>query len=833
MTPEQRQQIENQIKNDFVELQKKLVDLKAEIQNETDEAKKQEKSEEIKNLESEAEELKIKIDALVDLHEQDLQSLKTRLESFKAAIQNFKWEVIDLQNEKSPTPTTYELLKDSETCNRLRTIISSNPNEFKNIPWDTAEKKLEYIFTKIRNSIVLFMKNKLWDSEKYNQVISNTIAPAFEWSLMELLRDQWNETNVSMLQWIDKISWDSFGKLVRWVSRFAGKAAWSYSKFNQWMNAVDYLSVHNWVLNNPEKSEVLTNPLKFQAYINNQKFAESNFSPYTLIEWNIFEISDEENFEFWMSLQEKQAVLAEIWQIQVVNSPKTTALIAKMIDKPEQFLQKTQWLQETANGLLDSVKSLNSVTKMFWVDILWEITKAPEHRSFLFKIMDFVCKLIWITWGLEWIVKRWRLDRMNLTDAKNNDISKIFEDYKESAWENTSLNITDDTSCKAALNDFAVTNPTNASSTKGDFLRDSIADNMDVSLISPAIVQQILWTSYVKKETVTEKWKSKEIFVVDESKITEADKLKLAHNHLVNMKTHLEVYKNDQMWIDLSEFYKNIHSTEDIALCITASLYADKDDVIEWVKARVFLPENYWVVRIDWTVNTWNNVNENWNENHNVALSELTTDERTEIQSLVEQSKTPNSINYLENRVYKKYLNIIENGLGLPKYSLECVCSQESTWKLYNWNNIIWSNKWAQWLFQFMPSTADSYMKHSKLQEKYWKVFSSRDEFLKDPLATARAAWIMYSELMNKHNYNFQTSLACYNRGIGNYQKGVGDKNLESEDMANLPKETKQYVERISRNILEHNWVTSSDVLLADLWQYSRNGGNVEWRVLA
>ena len=86
MTPEQRQQIETQIKNDFAEMQKKLVDLKAEIQNETDEAKKQEKNEEIKNLESEAEELKTKIDALVDLNEQNLQSLKTRLESFKDAI---------------------------------------------------------------------------------------------------------------------------------------------------------------------------------------------------------------------------------------------------------------------------------------------------------------------------------------------------------------------------------------------------------------------------------------------------------------------------------------------------------------------------------------------------------------------------------------------------------------------------------------------------------------------------------------------------------------------------------------------------------------------------
>jgi hypothetical protein len=51
----------------------------------------------------------------------------------------------------------------------------------------------------------------------------------------------------------------------------------------------------------------------------------------------------------------------------------------------------------------------------------------------------------------------------------------------------------------------------------------------------------------------------------------------LAKNHLKNMKAHLEKYNEN----DLSEFYTNIKSTEDLALCITASLYVDKDDVIE------------------------------------------------------------------------------------------------------------------------------------------------------------------------------------------------------------------------------------------------------------
>jgi peptidoglycan hydrolase CwlO-like protein len=90
MTPEQRKQIETQIQNEFAEIQKTLENLKNEVQLESDEAKKQEKNEEINRLESEAAELKTKIDTLKSLNEQDLESLKTRLESFKTTIQDFK-----------------------------------------------------------------------------------------------------------------------------------------------------------------------------------------------------------------------------------------------------------------------------------------------------------------------------------------------------------------------------------------------------------------------------------------------------------------------------------------------------------------------------------------------------------------------------------------------------------------------------------------------------------------------------------------------------------------------------------------------------------------------
>ncbi len=629
MTPEQRQQVEAQIQSDFSKLQKKLEELQNEIKNENDESKKQEKQAEFDKMKLELNDMKNLIDKLSSLQEQDLQSLKTRLEQYSQIRQQTQWEVADLQNEKTPTPTTYELLKDSQTSIRLRSIIESNPNEFRNIPWDSSEAKLEYIFSKIRNNIIILLKNKLWNSENIEKIINNTIAPAFEWNMIELLKNQKNPENNNMLQWMQNISFENFGDLVEWVSNLASNAKWSFDKFSQWMNAVDYLSVHKWVLREPNKSEVLSNPLKFQEYMNNAKFAAEDFSPYTPISENIFKIDENQNFDFGVSIQEKQEILQKIWDIQVVDNPKTASLIVKMLDKldnPSDFLWKVPKLQETANGLLDWVNVLNSVTKPFGIDFLWESTKSPEERWFLYRIVDFVCKLIWITWWLEWIVKKWRLDKLELTDEKNENISHIYEEYQKLVWKWSDISIMDANSCSAVLSEFNLTDLDDVSTTKWDHLRDVMSNDIDVNLLSPDVVQQTLWDDYlIKNEVEDANWKKQEKVIVDVSKITDEKKRELAHKHIINMKTRLE-----SNFDDLKDFYVNIHNIDDIVLCMTASLYANGDDVIEWVKARVFLPENYgvvhWLASDSWTETdgdesetdgdeseiSWNEWSDNW-----------------------------------------------------------------------------------------------------------------------------------------------------------------------------------------------------------------------------
>jgi hypothetical protein len=87
MTPDQRQQIETQIKSDFSELQKKLEELQNEVKNEGDEKKKHEKQAEYQKL---LEELKV--------IEQDMKNIESRNEE----------EVLALKNKLESTKKTYQ-----------------------------------------------------------------------------------------------------------------------------------------------------------------------------------------------------------------------------------------------------------------------------------------------------------------------------------------------------------------------------------------------------------------------------------------------------------------------------------------------------------------------------------------------------------------------------------------------------------------------------------------------------------------------------------------------------------------------------------------------------
>lgn len=664
----------------------------------------------------------------------DLDSLKSGLDPMKQDFdemrENVNWEVSTLSDEikgsvevkeniKS-TPSTCELLDGTNTFTRIEDIISNNQEKFVNVPWNTAKEKVEYIFNRIRSAASEFLKDKLWNSAETERVINNTIAPALEWNLLNLLTIQWKEKNKDMLDSINKISFDNLIKIFDGVKQFAGvekdgdEPNEVYVKISGWMNAIDYLAVQEkkfWILNYAEHSQILTNPLKFQTYLNDNRFSSKDFSAYENVRlndlYNLFGVTQDATFSFWISDQEEEEIKTEIWDINV-ESVDSVSLISKLVGKSEDFLKKTPWLQRAANGLLDGLDSVNNIAKeILNVDVLWEFSKPPEKRGILYKLLDFVCKLIWITWWLDWMVKNWRLDRLNLWD-KTDDIVKMFKAYHESAWNWEPLSITDETSCEAALSDFEVTDPRESPTTKGDFLRNAIAmhitDNK-VSSLSLLVVQQTLWDSYIKKESINENGKVKEKFVVDETAITEEDILKLAHNHIMNMKNHLEGYKKN----NLKDFYTKIHNTDDIAVCMISSLYTNKEYVIEWIETQVFIPEAY--IGEPVISNTWWRENlDDWvdtSDKHNVS-------KRWIYDKAVEYGIT-------DNRQIAYVLWTIEWESGF-KNQKEIWWEDRGYWQV---DSETWKAYYGRWFIQITHK--DNYRRYTQIIRNSWKDFKDND----------------------------------------------------------------------------------------------------------
>ena len=230
-----------------------------------------------------------------------------------------------------------------------------------------------------------------------------------------------------------------------------------------------------------------------------------------------------------------------------------------------------------------------------------------------------------------------------------------------------------------------------------------------------------------------------------------------------------------------------------------------------------------------------------------IGLEALTSQEKTELTKLVALSRKPNRINYLENDAYLKYLNIIERNLNLPRFALESICKKESGWRLYEWWKLKTSKAWAQWLFQFMPITTETYFNNQIILNNYWKSlnkkigkFASKIDFLEDPLATAWTAWIMINMFMydDKYGYDFQTSLACYNCGPVTYEnrvlgknknKKVEKRNLVLEDKLKLSSETWEYVNEVTSMVLEKNSLSSGDIFATDLSKYRWSKEGTDW----
>ncbi len=154
-------------------------------------------------------------------------------------------------------------------------------------------------------------------------------------------------------------------------------------------------------------------------------------------------------------------------------------------------------------------------------------------------------------------------------------------------------------------------------------------------------------------------------------------------------------------------------------------------------------------------------------------------------------------IDYMTDQTFQMYLLNLEEKYGLPYKVLKCLMGQESTGKLYKNGKIITSSAKAQWLFQFIPDTADAYIKELNFT---W----TREEFYKNPIVSAEACALYLKKSLDKWA-DVGTILAQYNAGPN---KLNGEK-ITVQNFDKLPKETQQYVLYIGSNMLKEMGITN------------------------
>lgn len=593
--------------------------------------------------------------------------------------------------DKSSTISTYEILKGTTTEERLKKVLE-NPIFLKY--GETPEKRLEYIFNKINETIHTYLNGKfnIPKEDKNYQVITQVLTPAIERYLMDFLRQNQHENNVSDLSSFNTISLDSFTNIVSGLGKFATKATSTFNKGKALIKAIDFLSIQHWMLQQPTSYEVLRNPKKCKEFLDNfiaQEEINSEKDIYEISAKEVGLIPTTEN-NFWMTDTEKKEIQDLIGNIQVVDSPTTTKYIFAMVDKAKPFLLTRNTLADQAMGLLDIAEgSLWAFWKLVGFDILAEIQNSKIMKG----VIDTVLSLLGFTGWFEGLLKKWYNKKIEkeLDENKREQINKMF---------NTYMNATDQKEEKNSLKNNIpnVKKLPETSKTYFDIdmpiLSKSINKDLDWNQINPKVLQTLPKTKdfnpkyYLKTVEKNNNGKKTKEQIIDPNKQTEleANKEKFINNYIAFFTNHLaDLNKN-------KKYLNSIDSSDKVVFTIISSLYISSENVVDGVAAKVFLPQEF-------IGESYNNQQENKEDltNNNDASVEI----KWYNGNLMFYDKIPWADS--EKKAFKQKVEEISKDLNINPNWLMAVMYKESAGSL---SPSIQNSIGATGLIQFMPNTA-------------------------------------------------------------------------------------------------------------------------------
>ncbi len=170
-----------------------------------------------------------------------------------------------------------------------------------------------------------------------------------------------------------------------------------------------------------------------------------------------------------------------------------------------------------------------------------------------------------------------------------------------------------------------------------------------------------------------------------------------------------------------------------------------------------------------------------------------------ELAELVTTASINKERNYAETEIFTDYLHSLEGKNNLPYGIMVNLMKAESGGKLYAADGtILWSSAGAQWLFQFMPSTAKSYI------VKLWYTESEYEKIFTNPVIGAKACAMLLKNTIDEGK-NTINALACYNRWSGGISADTWGKWVDETTLSNIPKETQRYVLKIGYDMLAYS----------------------------
>ncbi len=521
-----------------------------------------------------------------------LQGVQT--EVINTHISNLEEKIEWVEYQKTHT---YEILKGTKTEENLLLVMNqpefTTPEAIKKYG-DTAEKRLEKIFQQINTTINKYLLSKFQidgTKEQIPPTITEVLTPAIERQLMEFLKNNGNKNNISNLSLANGINFESFTNLLTSVGSFAGKATGMYTEGKKLINAIDFLSAHKQLLKDAKKSEVLRNPLKMKELLENPIWL-TDTNPYEIKAKDV-EIEFGQEEDFWMTEAQKEEIKDKIGNIEVVNSPRTTQLLLWLVEKADPFLDVTEKLSNQAMDLLDKVDwPLGIIKNVFWKNIL----KSVEKSKFLKGVLDVVLKVLGFSGGFDGLVKRRKQRKIDkeLDDTKREQISEIFEEYLThipTTIPEANL-LSNLFKSKVSAQAFATLQPYfNIDKT---VLTSAIKDKLtDINSINPKVIKEAAGSAYITTTTKTEMVNGKQKQVkketIDGNKF-ERDKDKIIEKYLIYMTKTLSTKPTFLQSIDTSAADQGSNT---VAFTIVSSLFINKDNVIDGIEAKVFLPNQF------------------------------------------------------------------------------------------------------------------------------------------------------------------------------------------------------------------------------------------------